>query len=77
MRFVKQTSMHRSEQGPVLILRDALGAALQVLETAPFFSFHHVNAFEVEGDRIILDTLAWDTLSFSMNTDTLGPEYYQ
>lgn len=37
-----------------LQLRDCWLPALQVLETDPFFTFHHVNAFEQEGGKVKL-----------------------
>ncbi|EFJ44398.1 hypothetical protein VOLCADRAFT_95405 [Volvox carteri f. nagariensis] len=64
----------------------------RVLETDPCFTFHHVNAFEVEQQQqqgqmpppgevppplVVLDTVAWDELSFSVNQYSYGPEYYR
>ena len=52
------------------------GRAPRVLETIPFFPFHHVNAFEVsavgatqgnEPQQIIVDTIAWDEVCFDVN----------
>ena len=48
----------------------------KVFETAPFFSFHHANAYET-GSSVVVDTLAWDSLSFSgFNLDSLSAAYY-
>ncbi|GLC46483.1 hypothetical protein PLESTB_000331500 [Pleodorina starrii] len=69
----------------------------RVLETQPCFTFHHVNAFEVEppsqqqhqqqqgqaggqGQQqpplVVIDTVAWDEITFSLNQYTYGPSYY-
>jgi carotenoid cleavage dioxygenase-like enzyme len=49
----------------------------QTAEAPPFFAFHHTNAYEVPDGRVVLDTIAWDTLDFGTNLDTLSPSYYQ
>ena len=36
-----------------------------VFETTPFFSFHHVNAFEVPGQQLVVDTVAMTGIDFS------------
>ena len=39
-----------------------------MFETAPFFSFHHANAFEAPGGRVVLDTVAMhEGVDFSAN----------
>lgn len=58
-----------------LVPRPGSGATAKVFETEPFFTFHHVNAFE-QGSQIILDTIGWKTISFASNIDSLGPNYY-
>ncbi|KXZ52551.1 hypothetical protein GPECTOR_9g595 [Gonium pectorale] len=63
--------------------------APRVLETQPCFVFHHLNAFEAERPGapavggggpaeplVVVDTVAWDSVSFSVNQYTYGPEYY-
>ena len=54
-----------------------LGVGAQVVETDPFFSFHHINASDLPGDKLVLDTLAWTELSFSNNVDNMSPNYYK
>ena len=62
-----------------LIPRPGRGTATReqrVFETSPFFSFHHANAFETE-NMVVIDTVAWDSLSFSgFNLDGLSAAYY-
>ena len=50
-----------------------------VLETDPFFSFHHVNAYEVEGtSQIVIDTAAMDDgIDFSLSMDNGSEAMYQ
>jgi len=47
----------------------------RVFETDAFFSFHHANAFE-DGSQVVIDTVAWDTISFSMSLDTVEEKNY-
>ena len=50
----------------------------RVYETSPFFSFHHGNAHEANETTIIIDTIAWDSLSFSgFNLEALSADYYK
>lgn len=51
-------------------------SGIQSFDMEPFFSFHHVNAFE-EAGRVVIDTIGWNTISFKMNMDSLSPEYFQ
>ncbi|KAL4438663.1 hypothetical protein ABPG77_006267 [Micractinium sp. CCAP 211/92] len=58
----------------------APGAQRRTIETAPFFSFHHGNAFEAAlpsgAPAIVLDTVAnHDGVDLSANFET-GPTYY-
>lgn len=58
----------------------ALGARQRVIDTAPFFSFHHANAFETAlpsgAPAVVLDTVAnHDGVDLSANFET-GPGYY-
>lgn len=39
----------------------------QVFETTPFFSFHHINAFEAEDGKVVVDTVAMEGINFSNN----------
>lgn len=50
-----------------------------VLETDPFFSFHHVNAYEVEGTpQIVVDTAAMDGgIDFSLSMENGSEAIYQ
>lgn len=36
-----------------------------MFETPPFFSFHHVNAFEASEGRLVVDTVALTGINFS------------
>ena len=47
---------------------DNPAAARRVFETAPFFSFHHANAYEAGEGVVVLDTVAnHDDVDFSAN----------
>eukprot|EP00198_Chlamydomonas_reinhardtii_P008505 XP_001697842.1 predicted protein [Chlamydomonas reinhardtii] len=60
----------------------------RTLEIPPCFVFHHVNAFEPEPEAgvaagavagepvVVIDTVAWDKVSFEVNQYTYGPDYY-
>ena len=50
-----------------------------VLETDPFFSFHHINAYEVEGTpQIVVDTAAMDGgIDFSLSMENGSEAIYQ
>lgn len=41
-----------------------------VYEAANKFAFHHINAWEAEGDAIVLDTCASDSIDFSKTLDS-------
>ena len=41
-----------------------------MFETSPFFSFHHANAFEASGERLVVDTVAMEGIDFGNSTDT-------
>eukprot|EP00879_Flechtneria_rotunda_P011797 GHRR01012324.1.p1 GENE.GHRR01012324.1~~GHRR01012324.1.p1 ORF type:complete len:443 (+),score=168.86 GHRR01012324.1:948-2276(+) len=87
----------------------AAGTAPYVMDAPPMFTFHHVNAFQVQpadtssssigssssngsngsngssrhrsssssGQLLVLDTIAWDQVSFDANQHNLSPEYYK
>lgn len=42
----------------------------------PHFVFHHGNAFETSDGKIVIDSVAWRKVDFSLNLDSLGPGYY-
>mmetsp|Transcript_3058 Transcript_3058/g.7653 ORF Transcript_3058/g.7653 Transcript_3058/m.7653 type:complete len:602 (-) Transcript_3058:720-2525(-) len=51
------------------------------IPTAPFFTFHHSNAYEVGGsgsrpDYLVLDSVSSDTVDFANNVDNVGANYY-
>lgn len=47
------------------------------MQTKPFYSFHHVNAFETHGGgRVALDTIAWDHVDLNVNQYTVGEDHY-
>lgn len=49
-----------------------------MLETEPLFCFHHVNAFEVEDGRVIMDCLAMrGGVDFGANFGNLSAEFFQ
>ncbi|KAK9906660.1 hypothetical protein WJX75_005713 [Coccomyxa subellipsoidea] len=54
-------------------------ASDHVLETDPFFSFHHINAYEVEGTpQIVVDTAAMDGgIDFSLSMENGSEAIYQ
>ncbi|CAL8467343.1 g6880 [Coccomyxa elongata] len=57
-----------------------LGRTLQrvTLETEPLFCFHHVNAFEDGGERVIMDCLAMrGGVDFGANFGNLSAEFFQ
>ena len=43
-----------------------LGSEL-VFETTPFFSFHHINAFEADNGKVVVDTCAMEGIDFGNN----------
>ncbi|MDY6783625.1 MAG: carotenoid oxygenase family protein [Cyanobacteriota bacterium] len=47
----------------ILIPRKPPYKGVQILEAPSGFVFHHANAFELEGDRIGLDSICYDSLS--------------
>ncbi|MEW5313269.1 MAG: hypothetical protein WDW38_004853 [Sanguina aurantia] len=52
-------------------------AKARILQTKPFYSFHHVNAFETHGGgRVVLDTIAWDHVDLNVNQYTVGEDHY-
>ena len=57
----------------------AVPASDHVLETDPFFSFHHINAYEVEGTpQIVVDTAAMDGgIDFSLSMENGSEAIYQ
>eukprot|EP00195_Chlamydomonas_chlamydogama_P010574 CAMPEP_0202902346 /NCGR_PEP_ID=MMETSP1392-20130828/16799_1 /ASSEMBLY_ACC=CAM_ASM_000868 /TAXON_ID=225041 /ORGANISM="Chlamydomonas chlamydogama, Strain SAG 11-48b" /LENGTH=605 /DNA_ID=CAMNT_0049589095 /DNA_START=178 /DNA_END=1995 /DNA_ORIENTATION=+ len=50
----------------------------RVLRTPqPFFPFHHVNAYEADGgQRIVIDTVAWDDVTFDIHQFNVQEDYY-
>lgn len=48
----------------------AEGRSAAVFETPAFFSFHHINAFEVSQRRIVVDTVALTGIDFSNSLDS-------
>ena len=57
--FAESFTWDPSRGGRLLAFDRATGATAGSWETDPFFCFHHVNAFEDEGD-IVVDLLAFD-----------------
>ena len=53
-----------------------------MLYTVPFFSFHHVNAYEVPGqgsggsDLLVVDTVAWDDVAFDVNQHNVTSGFF-
>ena len=41
-----------------------------MFETTPFFSFHHVNAFEASEGRLVVDTVAMTGIDFGNSTES-------
>lgn len=49
-----------------------------MVETEPLFCFHHVNAFELEDGRVIMDCLAMrGGVDFGANFGNLSAEFFQ
>lgn len=49
----------------------------RVLRTQPFFSFHNVNAYEAdEGRKVVVDTVAWNKIDFTVNQYTVDTAHY-
>jgi carotenoid cleavage dioxygenase-like enzyme len=43
-------------------------AKAHVISAPPFFSFHHVNAYELNGgERVVLDTISWQDIAFEVS----------
>jgi all-trans-8'-apo-beta-carotenal 15,15'-oxygenase len=53
------------------------GQPVRVLEAPASFSFHHANAYELPGERLVLDTAAWDKVSFASSQHNLTAKYYE
>ncbi|MEW5298931.1 MAG: hypothetical protein WDW36_002000 [Sanguina aurantia] len=52
-------------------------AKARILHTKPFYSFHHVNAYETHGGGcVVLDTVAWDHVDLNVNQYTVGEGHY-
>lgn len=48
------------------------------LRGSPFFTFHHINAYEWEGGRyVVVDTCAADNIDFSLTTENPSTSYYE
>lgn len=48
----------------------------KAIELKPQFFFHHVNAFERENGEVVLDSLPWVFMDFSMNLDSVNPAFF-
>ena len=48
----------------------------KAIELKPQFFFHHINAFERENGDIVLDSLPWVFMDFSMNLDSVNPAFF-
>jgi len=48
----------------------------KAIELKPQFFFHHVNAFERENGEVVLDSLPWVFMDFSMNLDSVSPAFF-
>ncbi len=48
------------------------------LAGSPFFTFHHINAYEWgEGRYVVVDTCAADNIDFSLTTENPSTSYYE
>lgn len=57
--------------------RPAASQGARVLETEPFFSFHHSNAWETDDGRLMIYTVAMaEGFDFSASTETASAAYY-
>jgi len=59
--FIENFDWHSSKPSRFIVVRKSVAgrAGVQVIETKPFFAFHHVNAFELLNE-IVVDLLAYD-----------------
>ena len=48
----------------------------KAIELKPQFFFHHINAFERENGDVVLDSLPWVFMDFSMNLDSVNPAFF-
>ena len=48
----------------------------KAIELKPQFFFHHINAFERDNGEIVLDSLPWVFMDFSMNLDSVNPSFF-
>lgn len=48
----------------------------KAIELKPQFFFHHVNAFERDNGEVVLDSLPWVFMDFSMNLDSVNPAFF-
>lgn len=55
----------------------AAGEPIRVLEAPASFSFHHANAYELPGNRLVLDTAAWEKVNFASSQHNLTTKYYE
>jgi carotenoid cleavage dioxygenase-like enzyme len=43
-----------------------------VVPAPPFFTFHHINAYERDGgSRVVLDTISWQHIAFDITQHTV------
>lgn len=74
----KSTKVHLIPRPGVKSGAPAVAVAPRVYKTpSPFFSFHHVNAFEAPDGKIVVDTVAMpEGMDFSANLE-IGSGYYK
>jgi len=48
----------------------------KAIELKPQFFFHHINAFERDNGEIVLDSMPWVFMDFSMNLDVVNPAFF-
>ena len=57
--FIENYEWKPERNGRFFVMRKADGEVVQTYQVDPFFTFHHVNAYEAEGE-IIVDLLGYD-----------------
>lgn len=65
----KPTRIHLIPRPGKSAANKGLGSEL-VFETTPFFSFHHINAFEADNGKVVVDTCAMEGINFGNSFET-------
>ncbi|KAJ9506085.1 hypothetical protein QJQ45_016616 [Haematococcus lacustris] len=69
-----------SRGGGKVSAADVVRGGAITLAAPPFFTFHHVNAYEVEGSggaQVVMDTVSWQDIAFSTTQYNVTKAHYQ